>query len=186
MQTCIKQNHTASGHIQNHLLPIPVLGLRPVYMHCGNHYCVCSPTALLILRSSPVAMTSISFSGQLSGILDFRPSLEPGLSSVVGPVCSLAQSTTLTLRPSQKEMRALLGGGAAEELPKMEQQPEANPRMVLLHSSQLWSSNSFVVAPENISRTVITTLHCMHCHRRWLHPKVCNVQSCCTAVSTYC
>ena len=52
-------------------------------------------------------------------MLDFRLSLGRVPFLVVDPVCSLVQLTTLTLKPSQKGMRALLGGGAAEELPKM-------------------------------------------------------------------
>ena len=54
------------------------------------------------------------------------------------PVCSTARLTTLILRPSQKRVRVLLGGGAAEKLPKMGQQPEASPaRTVMLYGSAL-------------------------------------------------
>lgn len=76
---------------------------------------------------------------QLKCMLDFRLSLERVLFLAVDPVCSLAQLTTLTLKPSQKGMRALSGGGAAEELPKMGRQPEASPaRTVTPHNPPLY------------------------------------------------
>lgn len=137
VQTCIKQSHAELFDKQYHLLALPVLSLRPAYKRCSNHTCLCVPTKLLLSGSSPVAMTCKLFGGQLKNVVDFRLNLEPVLSLVVDPVCLLARSTILTLRPSQKEMKALLGGGAAEGLPKMEQQLEASPRMVLPHSSQL-------------------------------------------------
>ena len=169
---------------QYHLLAVPVLSLRPAYKHCSNHHCLCVPTELLLSRSSPVAMTCILFGGQLRGMLDFRLSLELVLSLVVDPVCSLARLTTLTLRPSQKEMRALLDGGAAEELPKMEQQPEASPRMVLPHTSQLCSSNSCFSMPQNTLCRRITILHAFIVAGVLVACST-DVQSCCTAVSTH-
>ena len=69
-------------------------------------------------------------------MLDFRVSLDQGPFLAVGPVTSAALLATLTLKSSRKRMKALLVGGAAGELPTMEQLHEAKLRMVIPCSQQ--------------------------------------------------
>lgn len=93
----------------------------------------------------------------LKCMLDFRLSLERAPFLAVDPTCSLAQLTILTLRPSQKGMKALLGGGAAEKLPKTGWQPVTSPaRMVRPHSSPLHHSRAGI-HPKGWSTSCKTT-----------------------------
>ena len=94
------------------------------------------------------------------------------------PVCSTARLTTLILRPSQKRVKVLLGGGAAEKLPKMGQQPEASPaRTVMLYGSALTVVGvALYVCPSKCT----VSLYC-----RPAHAQHCCIQACCTTVAMY-
>lgn len=92
-------------------------------------------------------------------MLDFRLSLERALSLAVDPTCLLAQLTILTLRASQKGMKALLGGGAAEELPKMGRQPVASPaRMVRPHGHPCIVQGLEYILQQSLQKRI--TLYC--------------------------